>query len=168
MVWAANPPWTQKSKHDLHSAFSSLISTSTDSAKQRSQDCCTYARKSPASKWTLAVQTPVVPGSSVKRETAGRLLEEGVTDVLKGAHWLPGAEWTRVEEGKACWETSWIGEQWSRSRWEVLPACTQWTEAEVGSRWCGMASEGRDKLVGVRDAERETIKSQGKWQGFLA
>lgn len=83
-------------------------------------------RKNPASKWTVAVQTPVVPGASVKRESAGRLLEEGVTDVfffffltdvLKGTHWLPGAEWTRVEEGKACWETSWTGEQerpWSR------------------------------------------------------
>ena len=51
------------------------------------------------------MQTPVVPGSSVKRETAGRLLEEGVTDVLKGTDRLPGAEWTRMEEGKACWET---------------------------------------------------------------
>lgn len=50
------------------------------------------------------MQTPVVPGSSVKRETAGRLLEKGVTDVLNGTHWLPGGERTRVEEGKACWE----------------------------------------------------------------
>ena len=116
MAGAANPPHTQKSKSDLH--LPSLASFPHPHIQPtRDPRTAVRSRKNPASKWTLAVQTPVVPGASVKRESAGRLLEEGVTDVLKGTHWLPGAEWTRVEEGKACWETSWLGEQvrpWSR------------------------------------------------------
>lgn len=104
MEGTANPPRTQIPKSDPHSP--SLASFPHPQIQPtRDPRTAVRMRKNSASKWTLAVQTPVVPGASVKRETAGRLLEEGVTDVLKGTHWLPGAEWTKVEEGKACWET---------------------------------------------------------------